>query len=120
MVYLGLVKPGEPWGKKSRALAEGLMLHEEQINEFGIPLRFATDPEMDGWYEVDDETVDYSVAALEEYRKNTKSPEPGARLAIVNTKVNDEDRPEEARRPVPRGEEDLGGTTTGLPRESSL
>lgn len=96
------------------------MIYEESINEFGLPVRVATDPEMDGWYEVNDDVIDFSVAALEEYRRSTKNPEPGVRLSIVNTKVAEEERPVGARRPTVRGEDDLGSTTPGLPQESTL
>lgn len=120
MVYLGLQEPGKPWTVKSRGLAEGLSLYEQSVNRFGIPLREATDPDMDGWYEVDDEDIDYAEAAFEEYSKATKNPEPGAMLRVVNTKVPDSDRPEGARRPSPRGEEGLGDVVDGLKMEPSL
>jgi hypothetical protein len=65
----------------------------------GFPLREVYDPERDGWYEVDDKTVDYSLAALDEYRRNTKTPEPGVQLKVVDTYEGEDDRPEAARRP---------------------
>lgn len=70
------------------------------MNEFGFPLREAYDPERDGWYEVNDETVDYSQAALEEYRRANKNLEPGVQLKVVDTYEGDDDRPAEARRPL--------------------
>lgn len=119
LVYLGHTEPGKPWSKRSRALAEGLMLYEENINQYGIPIQEATDPEMDGWYEIDDSVVDYAVAAMEDYRKNNKNVEPGAQLRVVNTRVDDSERPEGARRPD-TSEEDLSATSSGLPKESTL
>lgn len=84
------------------------------MNDLGFPLREALDPERDGWYEVDDNTVDYAQAALDEYRKATKNQDPGVRLKVVDTYEGDEDRPEAARRPASRGEQGLGDVGTGL------
>lgn len=112
-MYLGRKEPGTAWSLRSRALAEGLALYEESINEYGIPIREATDPERDGWYEINDETVDYSRAAMEEYQKNTKNPEPGVMLKVEDTYEGEGERPEQARRP-PRGEEGLEATVPGL------
>lgn len=120
MVYLGKTPPGRPWSQKSQALAEGLLLYEESINEYGIPIKEATDPDMDGWYEVDDDTIDYSVAAIEEYKKSNKNIEPGTILKIVANRPDEEDRPEEARRPTGKREDSLGDSTPGLPKEKSL
>lgn len=80
----------------------------------GFPLREAYDPERDGWYEVNDDTVDYSLAALEEYKKNTKNPEPGVQLKVVDTYEGEGSRPKEARKPVPRGEASLEAVERGL------
>ena len=100
------------------------MLYEDSVNEFGIPVREAQDPENDGWFEVDDETIDFAKAAYDEYQAATKKQEPGAILRVINTRVDEEDRPEGARRPAPhrqpKGEEDLGATTPGLPKETGL
>lgn len=85
MEYLGHEAPSSPWSRKSRGLAEGLLLYEQSVNQFGIPLREATDDEMDGWYEVDDTRIDHSVAALQRWEKETKKPEPGVIPRIVNT-----------------------------------
>lgn len=94
-------------------------MYEKSINEYGIPIREATDPEMDGWYEVDDETVDYAVAAIEDYRKSNKNIEPGTQLRVVNTRVDDAERPVEARRPA-KAEDTLGDVSPGLPKETHL
>lgn len=115
-MYLGRKDPGTAWSLRSRALAEGLALYEESINELGFPLREAYDPERDGWYEVNDETVDYSIAALEEYRKNQKNPEAGVQLRVVDTYEEEAERPAAARRPAaPRGsDESLDNVGPGL------
>jgi hypothetical protein len=77
MVYLGLEKPKGRWSAKSRALAEGLLLYEDGLNSLGIPQRVATDPENAGFFEVDDSLVDHSQAALEQWREQSKKPDPG-------------------------------------------
>jgi len=82
-------------------------------------LREATDPERDGWYEVNDETVDYAQAAMEEYRRSTKEMEPGVRLRVVDTYEGEEARPVDARRVKPperdAGLADVvGGLAAGL------
>lgn len=121
MVYLGVQTPGKPWSVKSRGLAEGLMLYEQSVNRFGIPLREATDPDMDGWYEVDDEEIDYSEAAFEEYSRNTKHPEPGVIPRVVNTRPPGADRPPETRTSGGKpGEEGLDEVIDGLTVEQSL
>jgi len=84
------------------------------VNELGFPLREAYDPERDGWYEVDDSTIDYSQAALDDYRKATKNQEPGVQLKVVDTWEGEAERPREARRPPPRGDQSLDHTGPGL------
>ena len=88
----------------------------------GFPLREAYDPERDGWYEVDDSTIDYSQAALEEYRKATKHPDPGVQLKVVDTYEGEDQRPDGARRPIgpPRGEQSLADVAAGLEGIKSL
>ena len=41
------------WSTRDRALAEGLWLYEAGMGPHGIPMLRATDPDADGWYEVD-------------------------------------------------------------------
>ena len=99
------------------------MLYEEQVNQYGIPYRIATDDENEGWFEVDDSVIDHAAAAIEEYQKNTKNPEPGVRLSVTLEKADDGDRPAAARRPptrLPQGEQDLGEVTSGLARDEAL
>ncbi len=89
MQYLGLEQPGDPWSKRSRGLAEGLLIHEDSLNRFGIPRRVATDDEMDGWYEVDDTTVDHAEAAFKRWEKDTKHPELGVQPRIIDTRITE-------------------------------
>jgi hypothetical protein len=74
---------------------------------------------MDGWFEVNDDVVDHAAAAMEDYRKNNKNIEPGTQLRIVNTKVDESERPEGARRPI-SSEDSLGDVSPGLPKETHL
>jgi hypothetical protein len=121
-VYLGKKTPGTPWSQKSQALAEGLLLYEQSINQYGIPRRIAEDPEMDGWFEIDDKIVDFAEAAMEDYRKNHKNVEPGAQLRVINTYEGDEDRPADALPPEPSrgGDDSLDGVNPGLPKERGV
>jgi hypothetical protein len=71
------------WSTRDRGLAEGLLLHEAGIGPHGIPLRIATDPDMDGWFDVE-ERVDYAQAALDQWRAEQKDPIPGTYPVLVN------------------------------------
>lgn len=82
------------------------------MNDLGLPLREVYDPERDGWYEVDDSVIDYSQAALDEYRKTTKDMEPGVQLRVVDTYKGEDERPEAARR-LPHQSRDVGLEYTG-------
>jgi hypothetical protein len=78
-------------------------------------LREATDPERDGWYEVNDDSVDYAQAAMEEYRRSTKDMEAGVLLRVVDTYQGEEARPAEARRvKPPTGDAGLADVAGGL------
>ena len=89
LVYLGRSQPGAPWTHKDRLLAEGLTFYEDSLNRHGIPWRLATDPDLDGWFEVDDSLVDHTEAALERWQKDTKSRVPGTVPRIVDTRGKD-------------------------------
>jgi hypothetical protein len=65
------------WSTRDRGLAEGLLLYEAGMGPHGIPMHAATDPDMDGWYEVDERT-DYAQAAIDRWRDSLHGkPEPG-------------------------------------------
>lgn len=82
MEYLALEPPGSPWSLKSRGLAEGLTLHEDSLNRWGIPSRLAQDPANSGFFEVDDSVIDHADAAFEAWREQNKTPDAGV-LPIV-------------------------------------
>jgi hypothetical protein len=74
------------WSSRDRALAEGLLLFESGTGPHGIPMRYALDPDNDGWFEVD-ERVDYAQAAIERWRESMHGKaEPGAFPVVVDTR----------------------------------
>lgn len=74
------------WTTRDRGLAEGLLLYEAGMGPHGVPMRHATDPDMDGWYEVD-ERVDYAQAAVDRWREAQHGKaEPGIFPVVVNTR----------------------------------
>lgn len=74
MEYLG-------WSIRDRGLAEGLILHEDSLNRWGIPHREAQDPTNSGWFEVDP-IVDHAEAAFEKWREENKTTEPGVQPVV--------------------------------------
>ena len=59
--------------------------------------------------------VDYSQAALEEYRRSKKDLEPGVLLKVVDTYQGEEARPQAAQRTKPPSREvGLGDVVPGL------
>lgn len=79
------------WSRRSRALAEGLIEHEESIGPHGIPWADALDPDNDGCFEVE-EQVDYAQAPIDRWHKENqgKDVEPGVRLVVVDTRRTDQ------------------------------
>lgn len=78
------------WSRVSdRVSAVALTYYEDGIHEAcGHRKDRAFDPEMDGYYEVDSETVCQACAALEQWKEDSKeSPHPpGTLLTIVDTR----------------------------------
>lgn len=76
------------WSRRSRALAEGLIEHEDSLGPHGIPWRDALDPDNDGWFEVE-ERVDYAQKPLDEWHDEHKGKpvEPGTRVVVVDTRA---------------------------------
>lgn len=76
-----------------RAITQGLTLYEQSLcADCKTPAFESFNPEMDGWYEVDDSAVCYACAAREHYgklvEKSGQHPEPGMKIQIVNTREN--------------------------------
>lgn len=55
----------------------------------GVPMRLATDPDMDGHFAVE-EGMDYAQAALDQWRAEQKDPQPGVYPVVVNLRARDE------------------------------
>lgn len=59
-------------------MAEGLLLFEAGTGPHGQPMRLATDPDNDGWFEVE-ERIDYAQAAIDRWRDSKRgNTDPGA------------------------------------------
>lgn len=114
MEYLGLEEPGSPWSQRSRGLAEGLLEYEASLNRFGIPKRDALDDDSDGWYEIDDTTIDYSEAALQRWEKDNPNAEPGVIPRVVDTRL--EKAPPRRAPARPNPEEEASGRSTLVER----
>ena len=81
--FLGVEERG-PWTDTDRLLAEALTVHERMICECGWNRRHAWDPDMDGWFEVDDSSVCQACAARERYLKDHKGEgEPGVKVGVT-------------------------------------
>lgn len=79
------MKPSEymQWSRKDRTLAEGLIVLEAMTGDHGHLIEDATDPDRDGFYDVQP-TIDHAAAAKERWEaENNKDREPGTRLRVV-------------------------------------
>lgn len=84
-MWLDLPNPGEAWGARDRSLAEALTVHEQSLNEAGIPSWLARDP--DRHFAVD-EVTDGALAALDEARDEMGrggGKNYGVRLVVVES-----------------------------------
>jgi hypothetical protein len=75
----------QKWSRRSRGLAEGLILHEDGLNQIGIPAHIARDPNRRFGI---DEVTDQSMALLEqtkaEYAKPGATPQFGLRIVVTD------------------------------------
>lgn len=84
-MWLDLPNPGEAWGARDRSLAEALTVHDQSLNEAGIPSWLARDPERRF---VVDEVVDGALAVLDEARDEMGrggGKNYGVRLVVVES-----------------------------------
>lgn len=75
----------QKWSHRDRAMATALLIHEADIGPCGYPHRTTTDPDLDGWFEVDPGAVCAVCAAFDRYRKDhadADSQEPGQLLTV--------------------------------------
>lgn len=64
------------------------MAYEDSVGPHGIPWRDALNPDLDGWFEVE-ETIDNAQAALDLWHKDHHGKDdvdPGTRLRVVDTR----------------------------------
>jgi hypothetical protein len=79
------------WSSRDRGLAEGLLLYEQGTGPHGFPMRYATDDDNDGWFEVVERT-DYAQAAIDQWREGLKGRHvPGVFPVVIDTRGRDLD-----------------------------
>ena len=83
----------QEWSARDQALAVALVAHEASIGRCGKSHAGTTDPDLDGWFEVDTEQVCYACAALERHEREQQEPgEPGQLVRIVDLRtITDDD-----------------------------
>lgn len=64
------VRPGkyEKWPLRDRQLAEAYILHRATVNALGVRVEKATDPDTEGWWQVES-VEDFSQKALADWRE---------------------------------------------------
>ena len=76
------------WSQEDRNLAAALLAHEADLGPCGYPHRVTTDPELDGWIEVDSDSepqVCVVCASLDRHREDSSgSREPGELVRIID------------------------------------
>lgn len=87
--YLG---GAQGWTYVSRTLAAALTYLDEIRCPRGHYTDDTTDPDAEGWYEVDDSMICEACAALDRYHKDHEHspPEPGALLFVRDTYEDEE------------------------------
>lgn len=72
------------WSPRNRGLAEGLLLYEDDLGPYGYTRRAAMDEANEGEFEVE-ELHDFAQQAIDEWRKDNETPEPGVVPRVVLT-----------------------------------
>lgn len=78
------------WKPQDRFAALALIEHEASLHACGVARNLAFNPDMSGWFEVDDTLTCAACAALEEYRRNHEDTPPGQVLHVVNTRPDND------------------------------
>lgn len=82
-VFLGLEPESSGWLRIDSILSRALEIYESTLcKDCGTPARLGYDPDLDGWFETDTETVCYACAAREKYMRELKDPEPGLKIGV--------------------------------------
>lgn len=88
LTFLGISKG--KWKLEDAALAMAVRIYETTMvcSCCGIPTRLAHNPDNDGWYEIDENTICYAGAARDEWQKNQQNndPTPGVLPHIIYTR----------------------------------
>jgi hypothetical protein len=78
------------WSQEDRNMAAALLAHEADLGPCGFPHRVTTDPDLDGWIDIDEENAKVCVAcaALDRYRDDTPPDrrEPGQLVQLVDNR----------------------------------
>jgi hypothetical protein len=75
------------WTRRDRDLAKALLLHEASIGPCGFP-HDETTGDLEGWFEVNDETVCWACFARDQYTTEHREtgPPDGAIVRIIDTR----------------------------------
>lgn len=76
------------WSVRSRTLALALHELEAQTGPEGFPLDMELDPENDGWFQAEP-IVNFAAAARERWIKDHDKADPGTRIVVRYTKVEE-------------------------------
>lgn len=94
------VRPSElrNWSNEDRTQAAALLLTEADIGPCGYPHSTTTDPDLDGWFEVDPGAVCAVCAAMDRYRKDHADggSEPGQLLVVRDLRIETDGADKEA------------------------
>lgn len=83
LVFFGVESEG-PVTDTDRALMLALELYERSLcPDCRYPRELAYDPDLNGWFEVDDSVVCQACLAREQYVESMNKPEPGQKIAVV-------------------------------------
>lgn len=78
------------WSQEDRNLAAALLVHEADLGPCGYPHRVTTDPDLNGWFEIDTENPEVCAvcAVIDQHRNDTppEQHEPGQLIRVVDNR----------------------------------
>ncbi len=88
---------GRAWTDRDRLLAVALTIDEDARCTCGCGhyVDVAHDPESDGWLEVRADVTCYARAALDQWHKDVKDPEPGQLVRVVDARSEPDEHGDE-------------------------